>query len=72
MKTINSLLIFLFLSVINLAQISDFTCPTPELQNRNNMSWSYPLFGPTGTLKMLVVYCKFSDDNFNLSPHTDL
>lgn len=36
------------------------------------MSWSYPLFGPTGTLKILVVYCKFSNDNFNQSPDTDL
>ncbi|MGE5498016.1 MAG: hypothetical protein ACM3Q2_08105, partial [Syntrophothermus sp.] len=26
----------------------------------------------SGNLKMLVVYCKFKDDNLDLSPHTDL
>ena len=72
MKTIKCLLILSIFTIPMLAQISDFSCPMPELQNENNMSWTYPLFGPTGTLKILVVYCKFSDDNFDLSPHTDL
>lgn len=72
MKTIKCLIIFSMLTYSALAQISDFSCPMPELQNKTNMSWTYPLFGPTGTLKILVVYCKFSDDNFDLSPHTDV
>ncbi|MDY0083553.1 MAG: immune inhibitor A [Ignavibacteriaceae bacterium] len=71
MKTIKCLIIFSILSYSVLAQINDFSCPMPELQNKINMSVSYPLFGPTGTLKILVVYCKFSDDNFDQSPHTD-
>jgi M6 family metalloprotease-like protein len=31
-----------------------------------------PAFGPVGTLKMLVIFCKFSDDHFDLSPYTDI
>lgn len=41
----------------------------PEIQTEQG--YTFPLFGPTGTLKILQVYCKFSDDTFNLSPNTD-
>jgi len=31
-----------------------------------------PPFGPNGIVRALVVFCKFSDDTFDLSPFTDL
>ncbi|MGE5410187.1 MAG: hypothetical protein ACM3MI_04440, partial [Clostridiales bacterium] len=32
----------------------------------------FPMIPTTGTFKILVVYCKFADDNFDYSPFTDL
>ncbi len=35
-------------------------------------SSTIPAFGPNGVVRALVVFCKFSDDTFDLSPYTDL
>lgn len=35
-------------------------------------SVNIPAFGPTGILRILVIFCKFSDDTFDISPYTDL
>ena len=59
-------LVFVILCSINYSQDQCTFTGTPT------KTFSYPLFGPTGTLKVLVVLCKFSDDNYDDPPRTDL
>ncbi|HCY75205.1 MAG TPA: hypothetical protein DHV28_04745 [Ignavibacteriales bacterium] len=59
-------LVFVILSNIHYAQDQCTFTGTPE------KSLSYPLFGSTGTLKVLVILCKFTDDNYDDPPRTNL
>ena len=49
----------------------NIVCPSPS-EPESPLEYIIPAFGPTGNLKVLVVLCKFSDDNFDLSPYTDM
>lgn len=74
MKHLILLILFNFLPFQYLfsQEINDFCgldTETYSLQKTTSISSYVPT---TGTLRILVVLCKFVDDNFDLSPHTDL
>lgn len=53
--------------------IFDQVCVPPEETNGGLATTiNYPYYPPNGTLKALVIFVKFTDDNFDLPPHTDL
>jgi M6 family metalloprotease-like protein len=47
-----------------------YQCRIPE--NPQTGYNTVPAFGPSGTLRMLIVLCKFADDQYDKSPDTDL
>lgn len=69
MKTLKYLIILAIFSIQSFGQ--DF-CLSEGVGLYSPQSVSTPAFGPNGTLKTLVIICKFSDDNFDLSPNTDV
>lgn len=69
MKTIKYLIILAFFSIQSFGQ--DF-CLSEGVGLYTPQSVSTPAFGPNGTVRTLVILCKFSDDNFDQSPHTDV
>jgi len=66
MKKFQMILLLIMFSQRIIAQ--DFC----TLNDPPDKSLSFPLFGNMGTLKVLVVLCKFSDDNYINPPETDL
>lgn len=73
MNKVKIILVAFFLSTLQIFS-QDFDhlyYALPDLQTEQELAYTFPLFGSGGTLKILQVYCKFSDDNFNLSPNTD-
>lgn len=64
--------LFILIAIFSIQSFGQDFCLSEGVELYTPQSVSIPAFGPNGTLKTLVVLCKFSDDNFDLSPHTDV
>jgi len=54
-------------------KVADQVCVAPlETERGLATAVTYPYYPTNATLKALVIFVKFSDDNFDLSPFTDL
>jgi M6 family metalloprotease-like protein len=58
-----------------LSQMAAYNCASEELlksSGDNITGTNQPLFPASGTIKILIIYCKFIDDYFNYPPYSDL
>jgi len=55
-------------------EISGEICGLPEesLISKGTTAYSWPYYPKDATLKALVIFVKFRDDNVDIPPHTDL
>jgi M6 family metalloprotease-like protein len=69
-------LLFFLISPLSVnSQVLVSNCASEELLNSspdNITGANQPLFPTSGTVKVLVIYCKFTDDYFDYPPYSDL